>query len=500
MVYSASLEVPPSAENHGKMTSKAEKPADFDAVCDPSASELWESVLESLRATLPEFAFESWLLPLRAENNADVLTLLCPSSFHCERIRKHYLDQIQHTVTLQNAKPLTVALAVQKAKVASQIQRAAAEPATQPAAPAPTEKSSQSAKRNSQFSFAYSFETFLGGPCNALAREAAISIAQGKQFGVSPLYLLSGGGLGKTHLARAVVGEARRSKLGTAVYTSAENFTSEFLSSVRDKSGKSGMREFKRRFRENCDLLVVEDIQFLGGKTATQLEIFHTIEHLLDAGCRVMLTADRMPREIPNLDPRLASRITSGLVAEIEAPDAQLRRRILRAKAAAGGVHLPTECLDLIVENARGSVRDLEGVLVQLVASAALLKQPIDLELTKAALRKLAAPDQAMRTTKKLEIRSVVSVVTAFFQTPLATLATQSRRKDVCVPRQLAMYLCRQYTDASLQEIGKVFGRNHSAVTNAVEKTEREILANAPLRYQIEAITEKLDRIRDRNR
>ncbi len=483
------------------MTSKAEKPADFDAVCDPSASKIWESILEALRATLPEFAFESWLLPLRAESSANGFTLFCPSSFHCERIRKHYLEQIQRTIALHSAKPLTITLAVQKAKVSpSATAHAPSASAAQHAASAPTEKTSQVEKLNSQFSFAHRFETFLGGPCNALAREAAISIAHGKQLGVSPLYLLSGGGLGKTHLARAVVGEVRRSKLGTAVYTSAENFTSEFLSSVHNKSGKNGMREFKRRFRENCDLLVVEDIQFLSGKTATQLEIFHTIEHLLDAGCRVMLTADRLPREIPNLDPRLASRITSGLVAEIEIPDAQLRRRILRAKAAAGGVHLPTECLDLIVDNARGSVRDLEGVLVQLVASAALLKQPIDLELTKTALRKLATPDQAVRTTKKLEVRSVINVVTAFFQTPLATLATQSRRKDVCVPRQLAMYLCRQYTDASLQEIGQIFGRNHSAVTNAVEKTEREILANAPLRYQIEAITEKLDRIRDQNR
>lgn len=482
------------------MTFKAEKPADLDAVCNVSESKLWESVLKSLQTEVPQFAFESWLLPLRAEESAGSLTLHCPSSFHCERIRKHYLESIQRCVALQCTKPITVTLQVRALKATAPKRHAAAAERTHaPLAPT-VNPGSATAKPQHQLALAYSFETFVAGPCNALAREAAISLTQGKQFGVSPLYLLSNSGLGKTHLARAVVREVRHAGHGTAVYTSAEKFTSEFLSSVRDKSGKAGMKEFKHRFRENCNLLVVEDIQFLSGKTATQLEIFHTIEHLLDAGCRVMLTADRMPREIASLDPRLASRMTSGLVAEIEPPDAQVRRRILRAKAAAGGVHLPTECLDLIVENARGSVRDLEGVLIQLVASASLLKRPLDLELTQAALRKISAPMQPLQTAKKLELRSVVDVVAAFFQTSPAALATRSRRRDVLRARQLAMYFCRQYTGASLQEIGKLFGREHSSVTNAVRNTERDILENAPLRYKVEALAEKLDRIRDRAR
>ncbi len=481
------------------MTSNAKKPADFDAVCNLAESKLWESVLKSLQVEVPEFAFESWLLPLHAEESAGALTLHCPSSFHCERIRKHYLEAIQRCVALQSTKSITIALNVRAPKPSSAPKRHANVPCERTHTPTKNFEAPATPPQR-QLSLAHSFETFIAGPCNALAREAAISITRGKQLGVSPLYLLSHSGLGKTHLARAVVHEVRHAGQGSAVYASAESFTSEFLSSVRDKTGKAGMKEFKRRFRENCNLLVVEDIQFLSGKTATQLEIFHTIEHLLDAGCRVMLTADRLPREIANLDARLASRMTSGLVAEIEPPDAQVRRRILRAKAAAGGVHLPTECLDLIVENARGSVRDLESVLIQLVASASLLKCPIDAELTKIALRKLSAPAQSVRTAKKLDVRSVIDVVTAFFQTSSTALAAKSRRRDVLVARQLAMYLCRQYTDASLQEIGKLFGREHSSVTNAVRKTEREILENAPLRYQIEALSEKLDRIRDRKR
>src|SRR6185295_12935118 len=209
--------------------------------------------------------------------------------------------------------------------------------------------------------------------------------------------------------------------------------------------------KFKRRFRHGCRLLVIEDVQFLDArKRATQLELFHTICHLLDVGARVVLTADRLPRDIEGLDPRLRSKLSSGLVAELEAPDAIVRREILRQKAADGGVRLPDASRELIVESVRGSVRDLEGVLIQLVAMASLLKRPIDPELTLVALRKLA-PIAALR--RALEIGDVVASVAAYFKQPPDALAARSRRRDVLLPRQLAMYLGHRYTSASLSEI-----------------------------------------------
>jgi chromosomal replication initiator protein len=324
------------------------------------------------------------------------------------------------------------------------------------------------------------------GPCNALAREASVAVATGRQQRLNPLYLSAGTGLGKTHLARAIVAEARRNEAARPLYASAESFTNAFMASIRARR----MDDFKRRFRKSCDLLVIEDVQFLGAKRATQLELFHTVAHLLDVGTRVVLTADRLPRAIDGLDPRLRSAMASGLVAELEPPDAAVRREILGTRAASGGVRLPDDCLDLLVDRLRGSVRDLEGVLIQLVASASLLKRPIDLALTEAALHKVSPRGSR---APGLDPAAVTEVVATFFRTTPEALGSRSRRRDVLIPRQLAMYLCARYTDRPLSEIARGFGRKHPSVSNAVSVVERAILERAPLRYKVEALTEKIE-------
>jgi chromosomal replication initiator protein len=182
--------------------------------------------------------------------------------------------------------------------------------------------------------------------------------------------------------------------------------------------------------------------------------------------------------------------MSAGLVAELEAPDATVRRQILRSKAAAGGVRVPDDCLDLLVDSIRGNVRDLESVLIQLVASASLLKRPIDLELTRAALQKVASP---VAQEPGLDVMTVIGVVAGFFRKRPEALAARSRRRDVLVPRQLAMYLCRRYTDAPLSAIGRALGREHPAVRNAIDVVERRILEHAPLRYQVETLCSRLD-------
>jgi chromosomal replication initiator protein len=192
---------------------------------------------------------------------------------------------------------------------------------------------------------------------------------------------------------------------------------------------------------------------------------------------------------MPRLDPRLSSQITSGLVAEIEPPDAGLRREILRAKASRGGVHIPEECLDLLTDEVRGSVRDLEGVLIQLVTSASLLRRRIDVPLTEAALHKVQGSG-----FRAVGIDDVVACVTSFFGVTREQLRSRSRKRGILIPRQLAMYLSRRYTDASLSEIGRELGRDHPAVNNAIQVVERAILERAPLRYQVEELVARLDR------
>jgi len=344
------------------------------------------------------------------------------------------------------------------------------------------------AARPTQPALAYTFDSFVVGPCNALAREAALAVARGEQASLSLLYLQAQTGLGKTHLARAIAAESRRHGATRAIYTSGEAFTNEFMRSIRNKQ----MDSFKRRYRESCDLLILEDLPFLASKAATQLELFHTLNHLLDVGGRVVLTGDRLPRAIPGLDARLSSQLTAGLIAELDAPTAQVRRKILRSKAAAGGVGLPDDCVDLLVERVRGNVRDLEGVLIQLVSTAALLKRAIDLDLTEAALRKVS---DAQPPARHLTCRTIAEVVASFFKTTPEALASRSRRRSVLVPRQLAMYLCRRFTDEPVAAIAQTFGRNHTAVTNAEKVIARDMLERAPLRYQVEALSERLDQL-----
>jgi chromosomal replication initiator protein len=450
---------------------------------------------------MPQFALEAWIGPLVPRSSAPEdsgpdarLTLGCPTAFHRDRVRERFLPEIERCAALEAGGPVAVDLVV--APPLRVTAPAPAQPPRETSAPAPAARvnparaPAQSDRGNppdSQREFPYRFDNFVVGTCNALAREASVAVARRAQRALNPLVLTSAQGLGKTHLARAIVNEARQNGEARVIYASAEGFTNDFTHSIQSRRAD----EFKRRFRHGCRLLVIEDVQFLDArKRATQLELFHTICHLLDVGASVVLTADRLPRDIEGLDPRLRSKLSSGLVAELEAPDAIVRREILRQKAADGGVRLPDACRELIVESVRGSVRDLEGVLIQLVAMASLLKRSIDAELTLVALRKLAPIAEVRRA---LEIGDVVAAVAAYFKQPPDALAARSRRRDVLLPRQLAMYLAHRYTSASLSQIGAALGRDHSAAANAVRKIERRILEHAPLRYQVEALCARLD-------
>ena len=361
----------------------------------------------------------------------------------------------------------------------------------QPTTSAPRRQPTTSAPRR-QPTFPLTFESFAVGPCNALAREVSMALATAPagehKLGLNQLFIVSGAGLGKTHLARAAATESARAIAERARYTTAETFTSEFTHAVRSDK----MSAFKRRYRTNCDLLVVDDIQFLEGKAATQLEFFHTLHHVLDRGGRVLLTSDRFPQELKNLDARVRDRIASGFVAEVEAPDRDVRRSILRTKAAHGGIRLPDDCLDLLVDRIESNVRELEGTLIQLITVSSLFKRPIDLELTREALQ-----DRCRKVKQQVaEVATptdIIKTVAGFFKTSPEALASRSRRRDVLMPRQLSMYLCRRYTDASLADIGRALNRDHPSVKNAIEKVERQLLENAPMRYRVEALIARLD-------
>ncbi len=485
---------------------------------------VWDGVLGRLRTEMPDFAIEAWILPLSvhervAASGVPHLQLIAPNPFHKERVRARFLARIQQLAAETLGQQVQVRLDLEgetssepgPEKPQSRVEAKAPQetgsrpkplavaacerpPNDVPAEPMPFRAPLRVAPERAQppadgapaqLALPATFDTFVVGSSNALAREASLAVAEGRHATANPLYLVGSTGTGKSHLARALVSEARRRGNGRTVYCSAEAFTSQLTHSIR----KQETPGFRRRFRNECRLLVIEDVQFLQGKAATQLELFHTMEHLQMAGGRIVLTADRLPREIPKLDRRLVSQMTGGLVADLVAPDAELRREILRIKAARGGIRIPEDCLELLVNAVRGSVRDLEGALIQVVASASLLGKRIDRQLTDAALRKIVAP-----STGRLSVQDVIECVCGFFGVDEGMLRSQSRARGVLVPRQLAMYLCHRYTDASFSEIGRQLGRNHPAVSNAIDKVEREILERAPLRYQVEELVVRLGR------
>ncbi len=467
-----------------------------------SPPKVWDVVRSRLRARLPSFTVEAWLGPVAAdESRPGRLRLLCPSSFHLDHVRERFLRDIVAEARQVAGIPVSVDLAIAEGNEPVAPPRAPGQPrkvalgqgagptrapeASGPPA-APARASAVRVQSAQQAVLPHTFDNFVVGPCNTLAREASLCLASPDTGNLRQLYLSSSPGLGKTHLCHAVVAETRRHGNAQVLYTSSENFTSEFMNSLRSKQ----TARFKRRYRRECNVLVLEDIQFLEGKAATQLELFHTIQHLLDSGQRVLVTGNRLPQEIPGLDSRIKSQLATGLIAELEEPGVQVRRNILRAKAAGGGFHVPPDCLDLLLESVHGSVRELEGVLIQLVTTASLLKRPINRDLTLEALQKKSF---CGGNSQRLKPDAVVRSVAAFFKTTPDVLASRSRRRDVLVPRQLAMYLCHRYTDASVAEIGQLLGRDHPAVRNAITRIERDMLERAPLRYKVEALCERIN-------
>ena len=492
---------------------------------------VWDGVLHRLRAEVPAFALDSWIAKLVPELRGDELRLYAPNTFHRNRVRETFLPRIRaiaRSLECERVERVVVEVGgtTEQRMACEAHARAICGPEqTQPPADseshrglgaAPrhiesrcetTRNSNATARRDEparrrqlelraprdarrrqrdEPAFEESFDNFVVGPANALAREAALALATRRHSSFRTLYLFAEKGMGKTHLARAIAMEAAQRE--RVRYVTAERFTNAFMAAVRTKV----MPAFKKAYRASCDLLVIEDVQFLGGKPGTQLELFHTIAELVECGARVVVTGDRPPQELgaAGLDAQLCDQLGAAFVAPIDTPDLALRRDILRAKAAAGGIGIDDSCIQLLVESLRGSVRDLDASLSQLVTTASLLHRPIDVGLVRQTLATKGALPHGLAPRPTPEL--VIGVVAEFFQTTPEALASRSRRRDVLVPRQLAMFLCRRFTDASLAEVGRALGREHPAVRNAIKAVEKRVTERAPARYQLESVSERV--------
>jgi chromosomal replication initiator protein len=331
----------------------------------------------------------------------------------------------------------------------------------------------------------HTFPNFVVGPSNELAHAAALASAGGGGRRYNPLFIAGGTGLGKTHLMHAiahkVLGERPQARV---VYVSAEHFTNEFIEALQHHK----MDEFRARYRTQCDLLLVDDIQFLAGREQTQEEFFHTFNALHDADKPIVVTSDKYPQQLQRMPDRLVSRFTSGLVADVQVPQLETRVAIVRKKAQLEGIPLTDEIAVLLAQSVQSNVRELEGALIRLAAKSSLTGRPIDEEF--------ARSEMAIVTPRRADMMSVEDIQRAVchhFRLSNSELLSKDRHKSVAFARQVAMYLCRQRLKCSFPELGRAFGnRDHTTVMSAVRRVEQLRQKDPQVNAHLEAIEQRL--------
>ena len=336
----------------------------------------------------------------------------------------------------------------------------------------------------------YTFDTFVIGASNRFAHAASLAIAEAPARAYNPLFIWGESGLGKTHLLHAAGNYAQRLFPGMRVkYVSTEEFTNDFINSLRDDRKAS----FKRSYRD-IDVLLVDDIQFLEGKEGTQEEFFHTFNTLYNANKQIVISSDRPPKRLETLEDRMRTRFEWGLTTDIQPPELETRIAILRKKAALDRMKAPDDVLEFIASRIERNIRELEGALIRVTAFASLNRQPVDLALAQVVLRDLIGDAVA----NDLDAPTIMAVTAEYFTLTIDDLCGPMKTKHIASARQIAMYLCRELTDLTLPAIGKTFGgRDHTTVMHAQKKIRAEL---AERRQTYEQVQELTTRIRDRNR
>ncbi|MCG7275828.1 MULTISPECIES: chromosomal replication initiator protein DnaA [Corynebacterium] len=349
----------------------------------------------------------------------------------------------------------------------------------------PREEPAHNPNREKSLNPKHTFENFVIGSSNRFANGAAVAVAENPARAYNPLFIWGGSGLGKTHLLHAAGNYAQVLHPGLRVkYVSSEEFTNDYINSLRDDRQES----FKRRYR-NLDILMVDDIQFLEGKESTQEEFFHTFNALHQANKQIILSSDRPPKQLTTLEDRLRTRFEGGLITDIQPPDLETRIAILMKKAAADGTDVDRSVLELIASRFESSIRELEGALIRVSAYSSLVNEPISMEMAEIALHDLA-PDSADR---QITAAAIMEVTAEYFNIDVDTLRGSGKKRAVAHARQLAMYLCRELTELSLPKIGDQFGgKDHTTVIYADRKIRKEMTENRNTYDEIQALTQRV--------
>lgn len=439
------------------------------AIDTTSANGVWQEALRRIEGKLSKPSYESFVKAMAPVSlRDDVFVFAVPSRLAKEWVETRYAGMI--TGTLRDVLARNVSIQVTVSDTAA--------PPSPPPAPARLPDTVQLSPK-------YTFDTFVIGSGNRFAHAAAMAVAESPARAYNPLFIYGGVGLGKTHLLQAIGHHVIHGKgLRRVAYVSSEKFTNELINSIRDDR----TLEFRTRYR-NVDVLLIDDIQFLAGKERTQEEFFHTFNTLHEASRQIIITSDRPPKDIPTLEDRLRSRFEWGLIADIQPPDLETRIAILRKKAELDGNHVPDQVAEFIAQRIQSNIRELEGALVRVVAYANLTRSPITVELAEEILKELL-PAAA---SKPITITLLQKTVAEHFDIRVEEMRAKRRTKGVAFPRQVAMYLARELTDASLPRIGEEFGgRDHTTVMHACERVKEAIAQDPQFAVRLKKLVDAL--------
>ena len=438
---------------------------------------MWGATLNYLKDTNTDLSYNTWLAPLdihHIEEDAGIIYLVWPNQAKLiNHINEHYLTQIEKAINSSADKKYRVVIKQTKDYEIAKVD---------------TSRMTNPFKQEKLFNPRFNFENFVVGNSNKYAHAVSVAVAESPGDIYNPLFIYGGSGLGKTHLMQSIgVQVIRNNPQAKVLYVSSEMFTNEFITAIKD--GKS--RAFRNKYRR-LDVLLIDDIQFLEGKEQTQEEFFHTFEALYNNNKQIVITSDCPPVELRGLDERLRTRFSWNMIADIQPPDYETRVAILRNLAEKSDIDITSnmnEVINLIADQVRDNIRELEGAYNRVIGLSQLLDEPINVDNARSILKDIIKDNEQAVAPERIR-----SIVAGQYKIKIADMDSPKRNAEITLPRQVAMYLCREETDLSLPKIGKLFGNRHySTVIHAIDKIEEQLKYDESLYESIETIKAKID-------